>query len=55
MNAPFVNIDRHENVPQDDEKALMKAIANQPVPVAIDAGGTDLQLYSGGKFSWPCF
>ena len=49
-NAPFVNIDGHENVPQNDEKALMKAVANQPVSVAIDAGGTDLQFYSEVSF-----
>ncbi|KAM7464694.1 hypothetical protein LguiA_032815 [Lonicera macranthoides] len=53
-NAPFVNIDGHENVPQNDEKALLKAVANQPVSVAIDAGGTDLQFYSEGVFNGDC-
>lgn len=46
MNAPMVQIDGYENVPQNDENALMKAAANQPVSVAIDAGGKDFQFYS---------
>lgn len=45
MNVPVVKIDGHENVPENDEDALMKAVANQPVSVAIDAGGSDLQFY----------
>lgn len=39
-------IDGHENVPANNENALMKAVANQPVSVAIDAGGSDMQFYS---------
>lgn len=46
MNAPVVMIDGHENVPENDEYALMKAVAHQPVSVAIDASGSDLQFYS---------
>lgn len=45
MNAPVVKIDGHENVPENNEHALMKAVANQPVSVAIDAGGSDMQFY----------
>lgn len=45
MNAPFVKIDGHENVPENNEHALTKAVANQPVSVAIDAGGSDMQFY----------
>ncbi|PPS17593.1 hypothetical protein GOBAR_AA02983 [Gossypium barbadense] len=37
-----------------DEKALMKAVANQPVSIAIDAGGTDFQFYSEGVFIGDC-
>lgn len=39
-------IDGHENVPANDEEALMKAVANQPVSVAIEASGQDFQFYS---------
>lgn len=46
MNAPVVTIDGHESVPVNNERALMKAVAHQPVSVAIDAGGSDLQFYS---------
>lgn len=41
-----MSIDGHENVPANDENALLKAAANQPISVAIDAGGYDFQLYS---------
>ncbi|CAA2995449.1 vignain-like [Olea europaea subsp. europaea] len=46
MNSPAVMIDGYEMVPANDENALMKAVANQPVSVAIDAGGSDMQFYS---------
>jgi KDEL-tailed cysteine endopeptidase len=45
-NSPVVSIDGHEDVPANDENALLKAAANQPVSVAIDAGGSDFQFYS---------
>ncbi|KAL3644471.1 hypothetical protein CASFOL_009651 [Castilleja foliolosa] len=53
-NAPAVKIDGHENVPVNDEDALMKAVANQPVSVAIDAGSSDMQFYSEGVFTGDC-
>lgn len=40
-----MTIDGYEDVPTNDEKALMKAVANQPVSVAIEAGGRAFQLY----------
>ncbi|OMO62408.1 hypothetical protein COLO4_33094 [Corchorus olitorius] len=33
---------------------LQKAVANQPVSVAIDAGGFEFQFYSGGVFTGDC-
>ena len=33
-------------MPANDEDALLKVVANQPVSVAIDAGGSDFQFYS---------
>ncbi|XP_042044395.1 oryzain alpha chain-like [Salvia splendens] len=44
-NARVVSIDGYEDVPVNDEKALQKAVANQPISVAIEAGGRDFQLY----------
>ncbi|KAJ0785442.1 putative actinidain [Helianthus annuus] len=49
-----ISIDGHEDVPVNDEDALMKAVANQPVSVAIDAGGSDFQFYSQGVFTGKC-
>lgn len=45
-HKPAVSIDGHENVPLNNEVALLKAAANQPISVAIDAGGPDFQFYS---------
>ncbi|KAL8154200.1 hypothetical protein V2J09_011960 [Rumex salicifolius] len=44
--ANAVSIDGHEAVPKNDEASLLKAAANQPIAVAIDAGGNDFQFYS---------
>ncbi|XP_071733936.1 vignain-like [Rutidosis leptorrhynchoides] len=53
-NAPVVSIDGHEDVPQNNEDALMKAVANQPCAVAIDAEGSDFQFYKEGVFNGKC-
>ncbi|KAI4336256.1 hypothetical protein L6164_014802 [Bauhinia variegata] len=53
-NKPAVSIDGHENVPANNEGALLKAVANQPVSVAIEAGGSDFQFYSEGVFTGEC-
>lgn len=47
---PAVSIDGHEIVPANNEDALLKAAANQPISVAIDAGGSDFQFYSEVNF-----
>ncbi|KAF6136169.1 hypothetical protein GIB67_001578 [Kingdonia uniflora] len=44
----------YEDVPVNDEEALLKAVANQPISVAIDANGSDFQFYSRGVFSGEC-
>lgn len=53
-NAKVVSIDGFEDVPQNDEKSLQKAVAHQPVSVAIEAGGREFQLYHSGVFSGRC-
>ena len=44
----------YEDVPVNNEKALQKAVANQPVSVAIDASGSDFQFYKTGVFTGSC-
>ncbi|KAL2494716.1 Senescence-specific cysteine protease SAG12 [Forsythia ovata] len=51
---PVAKISGYENVPVDSEEALMKAVANQPVAVSIDAAGADFQFYSSGVFTGQC-
>ncbi|CAO2813948.1 unnamed protein product [Amaranthus hypochondriacus] len=53
-NAKVVTIDGYEDVPENDEKALQKAVAHQPVSVAIEAGGYAFQLYQSGVFTGRC-
>ncbi|KAE8655526.1 Vignain [Hibiscus syriacus] len=47
-------ITSYEDVPSNSESALLKAVANQPVSVAIDAGGADFQHYKSGIFTGEC-
>ncbi|KAL0383558.1 UNVERIFIED_CONTAM: Senescence-specific cysteine protease SAG39 [Sesamum calycinum] len=47
-------ISSYEKVPENNEQALLKAVANQPVSVSIDAGGTAFQFYSSGVFTGDC-
>ncbi|XP_065870882.1 cysteine proteinase mucunain-like [Euphorbia lathyris] len=53
-NTKVVSIDGFEDVPENDEKSLMKAVAHQPVSVAIEAGGRAFQLYQSGVFTGRC-
>ncbi|KAG6747677.1 hypothetical protein POTOM_047567 [Populus tomentosa] len=53
-NAKVVSIDSYEDVPENDETALKKAVANQPVSVAIEGGGRNFQLYDSGVFTGEC-
>lgn len=54
MNSKVVKIDGYENVPKDNEKALQKAVAHQPVSVAIEGSGRAFQLYQSGVFTGSC-
>lgn len=53
-NNKVVTIDAYEDVLPYSEKALKKAVAHQPVSVAIEAGGRALQLYQSGVFTGHC-
>ncbi|KAI3981803.1 hypothetical protein MKX01_027788 [Papaver californicum] len=44
-NLPVVKIDGYKKVPENSGDALMKAVANQPVSVAIDVEGNDFRFY----------
>jgi len=44
----------YENVPANSEKALLKAVAHQPVSVYVEAGGSAFQFYSSGIFTGKC-
>ncbi|KAL6223122.1 hypothetical protein ACLB2K_006512 [Fragaria x ananassa] len=48
------SITGHEEVPANSESALLKAVASQPISVAIDASGSDFQFYSSGVFTGTC-
>ncbi|KAJ8772838.1 hypothetical protein K2173_028015 [Erythroxylum novogranatense] len=53
-NAKVVTINDYEDVPVNNERALQKALVNQPVSVAIEAGGRAFQLYDSGIFTGRC-
>ncbi|GLU13789.1 hypothetical protein SLE2022_304000 [Rubroshorea leprosula] len=47
-------ISGYEDVPKNDEEALLKAVSQQPVSVAIEAKGYLFQQYDGGVFTGDC-
>ncbi|XP_047315507.1 cysteine proteinase COT44-like [Impatiens glandulifera] len=53
-NAKVVSIDGYEDVPSNDEIALQKAVAHQPISVAIEASSRAFQLYVSGTFTGNC-
>lgn len=52
--ASAAKIRGYEDVPADNETALLHAAAHQPVSVAIDASGKAFQFYYGGVFAGHC-
>ncbi|KAJ8616460.1 hypothetical protein MRB53_035832 [Persea americana] len=52
--AHVARISGYEDVSANSEEALLKAVAKQPVSVAIDAGGYSFQFYSSGVFTGDC-
>ncbi|KAF8377957.1 hypothetical protein HHK36_031346 [Tetracentron sinense] len=49
-----VTISGYHDVPKNDEESLLKALAHQPLSVAIEASGRDFQFYSAGVFNGHC-
>ncbi|KAH9759730.1 cysteine protease XCP2 [Citrus sinensis] len=52
--SEVVTINGYHDVPQNSEDSLLKALANQPLSVAIEASGRDFQFYSGGVYDGHC-
>ncbi|KAI3459928.1 hypothetical protein Pfo_016591 [Paulownia fortunei] len=52
--SKLVTISGYHDVPANDDQSLLKALANQPLSVAIEASGRDFQFYSGGVFDGHC-
>ncbi|XP_020097748.1 ervatamin-B-like [Ananas comosus] len=52
QNGRAATIYGYEDVPPNDENALMNVVANRPVSVNVDAAA--IQHYSGGIFDGPC-
>lgn len=46
-----VTISGYQDVPENHEESLLKALAHQPLSVAIEASGRDFQFY-GGVSPW---
>ncbi|KAL9392378.1 hypothetical protein Peur_016301 [Populus x canadensis] len=44
----------YEDVPKNNENALLQAVAKQPVSVAVDGGGNDFRFYKSGVFEGDC-
>ncbi|XP_057464628.1 senescence-specific cysteine protease SAG39-like [Actinidia eriantha] len=53
-SAPAAMITGFEDVPSNNENALLQSVANQPVSVAIEASAFDFQFYSNGVFTGTC-
>lgn len=45
-----MTISGYQDVPTNDEQSLIKALAHQPLSVAIEASDRDFQFYSGVSF-----
>ncbi|KAF7100779.1 hypothetical protein CFC21_102249 [Triticum aestivum] len=47
-------IKSYEDVPANNEGALMAAVVNQPISVAVDGGDMTFQFYQGGVMTGSC-
>ncbi|CAH2071171.1 unnamed protein product [Thlaspi arvense] len=53
-NNTNVVIDGYKNLPANDELALRKAVAHQPITAIIDSSSREFQLYESGVFDGTC-
>ncbi|XP_047070688.1 senescence-specific cysteine protease SAG39-like [Lolium rigidum] len=53
-SSSAASIKGHEDVPANDEASLQKAVAAQPVSVALDGGDDLFRFYKGGVLSGDC-
>ena len=51
--SPVVTVSKYTDVPKGDEDALKDAVSKQPVSIAVDASGSQWQLYKSGVFNHP--
>ncbi|PKA46944.1 Oryzain alpha chain [Apostasia shenzhenica] len=54
LNHRVVTIDGYADIPPNNEKLLLQAVASQPVSVGICGSEREFQLYSKGIFTGPC-
>jgi len=54
VGLPKGSVTGFKDVPSDDEQAMMSAIAQQPVSIAIEADKSVFQLYKSGVLSSTC-
>nr|XP_023884001.1 zingipain-2-like [Quercus suber] len=47
-------ISAFEDLPSNNEKALLQAVANQPISIAIDGSGRNFHFYKSGVFMEEC-
>ncbi|CAI8617359.1 unnamed protein product [Vicia faba] len=52
--VPVAKIKGYEKVPVNSEDALLKAVANQPISVSIDASDSSFMFYSHGIYTGEC-
>ncbi|KAM0822384.1 hypothetical protein ACQ4PT_071522 [Festuca glaucescens] len=53
-SSSAATIKSYEDVPTNDEGALMKVVASQPMSGAVDGGDMTFQLYSGCVITGSC-
>ncbi|CAI0422829.1 unnamed protein product [Linum tenue] len=53
-SSHIARITGYQKVPANSEEALLKAVANQPISVSVDAGDGSFMFYSSGVFSGDC-